>query len=96
MVLQTAEDEEESSTDFGVFRWKQDGLEESSVGALLVTRLEPGRENLTYGIDLGYATSEMIKEKEFEAGLGLSQTHTSDAEEVPGPPHVPGLSQPPG
>ena len=47
MVLQAAEDGDEPSTNFGVVRWKQDVLEESAVGALLVSRLEPGRQNVT-------------------------------------------------
>ncbi len=87
MVLQTAEDGDEPSTNFGVVRWKQDVLDESTVGALVVTRLEPGRQNLTYGLDLGYATSELFDEKEFEAGLVMAQTHTSDAEEKTGLAH---------
>ncbi|MFH1765272.1 MAG: DUF5916 domain-containing protein, partial [Gemmatimonadota bacterium] len=87
MVLQAAEDGDEPSANFGVVRWKQDVLEESAVGALLVSRLEPGRQNLTYGLDLAYATSEMFDEKEFEAGLVVAQTYTSDAEEKTGLAH---------
>jgi len=87
MVLQTAKDGDEPSTNFGVFRWEQDVLDESSVGALVVSRLEPGRRNLTYGFDLGYATSELFDEKEFEAGLVMAQTYTSDATEKTGLAH---------
>ncbi len=87
MALQAADDGDEPSTNFGVIRWKQDVLEESAVGALLVTRLEPGRMNLTYGLDMAYATSEMFDEKEFEAGLVVAQTYTSDAEERMGLAH---------
>jgi hypothetical protein len=87
MVLQTAEDGGEPSTNFGVMRWKQDVLDESAVGALLVSRLEPGRQNFTYGVDLAYATSEMFDEKEFEAGLVVARTYTSDAENQTGLAH---------
>jgi hypothetical protein len=91
MVLQTAEKtvngEETPSTNFGVVRWKRDVLDESSVGLLAVSQLQPGRQNLTYGFDLNYATSEMFDEKEFEAGLVLAQTYTSDAEQTTGLAH---------
>ena len=62
-------------------------LDESTVGALVVSRLEPGRQNLTYGLDLAYATSEIFDEKELEAGLVVAQTYTSDAEEKTGLAH---------
>jgi hypothetical protein len=87
MVLQTAEEGEEASANFGVLRWKQDVLEESSVGVLAVSRFEAGRKNLTYGFDLSYATSELFGEKEFEAGLVMAQSYTSDAEEETGLAH---------
>ena len=91
MVLQTEEkgsgDGRLPATNFSVVRWKQDVLDESSVGILAVTKFEPGRHNLTYGFDLNYATSEMFDEKEFEAGLVLAQTHTSDAAEKTGLAH---------
>jgi hypothetical protein len=94
MVLQTAKDGDEPSTNFGVFRWKQDVLDESSVGALVTTRLEAGRQAFTYGADLAYATSEMFDEKEFEAGLVLAQTYTSDAPDKTGLAHRLYLSYP--
>ena len=68
-------------------RWKQDVLDESSVGILAVSRLESGRQNLTYGFDLNYATSEMFDEKEFEAGLVMAQSYTSDTEDQTGLAH---------
>ena len=87
MVLQTAEEGENASANFGVLRWKQDVLDESSVGVLAVSRIEPGRTNATYGFDLNYATSEMFGEREFEAGLVMSQSYTSDAQEKTGLAH---------
>jgi hypothetical protein len=57
------------------------------VGALFVSRLEPGRQNLTYGFDLAFATSEMFDEKEFEAGLVVAQSYTSDGENKTGLTH---------
>jgi hypothetical protein len=87
MVLQTAEKDEEPTSNFGVFRWKQDILAESTVGVLFVSRLESGRSNLTYGFDFNYSTSEMFDDKEFVAGLAVAQTHTSDSEESTGLAH---------
>jgi hypothetical protein len=87
MMLQTAEKGETPGANFGAFRWKQDVLEESSLGALMVTRLESGRSNLTYGVDLAYATSEIFGDKELEAGLVVAQTYTSDAQEKTGLAH---------
>jgi len=87
MMLQTAEEGEDPTTNFGIVRWKQDVLDESAVGAILTTRFEPGRQNLTYGVDLTYATSEMFDEKEFEAGLVAAQTFTSDAGDRTGLAH---------
>jgi len=93
MVLQTAAKqddlgiEREPTANFGVFRIKQDVLEESSVGALLVSRIEPGRYNFTYGVDLAYTTSEMLGDKEFTAGLVLAQSYTSDADAKTGLAH---------
>jgi hypothetical protein len=87
MVLQTRNRGPEPSTNFGVVRWKQDVLDESSVGVLAVSRLESGRANYAYGVDLAYATSELFGEKEFEAELAVAQTYTSDASEKTGLAH---------
>lgn len=94
MVLQTGKDGAEPPTNFGVVRWRQDVLDESSVGALVATRMESGRTNLTYGADLAYATSEMFGEKELEAGLVMAQTYTSDAADKTGLAHRLYLSYP--
>jgi hypothetical protein len=78
MTLQAAAEEGEPSTNFGVFRWKQDVLEESSIGVLAVSKLMSGRTHATYGVDLLYATSELFGEREFEVGLTVAQSFTSD------------------
>jgi hypothetical protein len=91
MVLQTeakgSGDNKLPSTNFGVVRWRQDVLDESSVGILAVSQRQSGRQNFTYGFDLNFATSEMFDEKEFEAGLVMAQTYTSDADTKTGLAH---------
>ena len=81
MALRTEGKGAEPASTFGVARWKQDVLDESSVGLLAVARRDPGRTNAAYGFNLQYATSEFLGEREFEAGLALVQTYTSDAAE---------------
>lgn len=87
MVLQTAREGLNPASNFGVLRWKQDVLDESSVGLLAVSRIASGRTNATYGFDLHYATSEMFGEREFEAGLSLARSFTSDADDRTGTAH---------
>ncbi len=94
MLLRTAEKDANAASNFGVVRWKQDVLEESSIGVLAVGRLESGRVNATYGADLLYATSSLFGDKEFEAGLNLAQTYTSEADEKLGLAHKLFLSYP--
>lgn len=87
MALRTEQKGAEPASTFGVVRWKQDLLDESSIGVLAVARHEPGRTNAAYGFDLTYATSEFLGERELEAGLALVQTHTSDAARPTGLAH---------
>ena len=79
MALRTAARDTVPASDFGVLRWKHDVLDESSVGLLTVVRHEAGRTNATWGTDLLYSTSGLFGERQFEAGLTLAQTWTSDA-----------------
>ncbi|MGD2070135.1 MAG: DUF5916 domain-containing protein, partial [Gemmatimonadota bacterium] len=78
MALHTAATEAVEAADFGVVRWRQDVLDESSVGVLAVGRRGGGSSHATYGVDLRYATSELFGEKEFEARLALAQSWSSD------------------
>ncbi len=87
MLLRTGKKGDNQATNFGVVRWSQDVLEESSIGVIFVGRHESGRTNAAYGADLLYATSEFFGDKEFEAGLNIAQTYTSDAVEKLGLAH---------
>ncbi|MFC1543675.1 DUF5916 domain-containing protein [Gemmatimonadota bacterium] len=78
MVLQTEGKGGEPATNFGVLRYNQDVLDESSIGVLAVSKLSSGRTHATYGVDLLYATSEFFGEREFEVGLAAAQSYTSD------------------
>lgn len=94
MLLATEGTESERASQSGVARWKHDVLDESSVGVLTVLRHEAGRTNAVWGADLRYATSELFGEREFEAGLAVAQTYTSDATDRFGLAHRLFLSYP--
>jgi Domain of unknown function (DUF5916) len=79
MSLQTAARDDSPATNFTVLRWKQDVLEESTVGAVSVTKIQPGRVNTTNGVDLRFSTSHLFGNKSFSAGAALAQSYTSDA-----------------
>jgi hypothetical protein len=94
MALHTGSTPAQRAADFGVIRWKQDVLDESSIGALVVGRRESGRSHATYGVDIRYATSSLFGDKEFAAGLAVAQTFTSDAPNRFGLAHRAFLSYP--
>ncbi len=79
MALHTEATDVEPPANFGVVRWKQDVLGQSSVGVIAVGRTEPGRSAATYGMDFDYATSSLFGEREFAAGVAVAQTWASDA-----------------
>ncbi len=79
MALRTEGTDVEPAASFGVVRWKQDVLGQSSVGVIAVGRTEPGRSAATYGVDFDYATSSLFGEREFAAGVAVAQTWASDA-----------------
>ncbi len=80
MSLQTSELGDTPSTNFTVLRWKQDVLEESTVGIISTTKIQPGRVNTVYGADFHYATSRLFGDKNFAAGAALVGSFTSDEE----------------
>ena len=94
MVLATDATDDEPARQFAIARWKQDVLDESSVGLLGVVRREPGRTSATWGADLRYGTSELFGEKEFETGITIAQTFTSDASDRFGLAHRAFISYP--
>ena len=79
MTLRTEGTDAEPGASFGVVRWKQDVLGQSSVGVIAVGRSAPGRNAATYGADLSYVTSSLFGEREFAAGVAVAQSYASDA-----------------
>jgi hypothetical protein len=87
MALRTAGTPSEDAANFGVVRWRQDVLDESSIGVLAVARGGAGSSNITYGADGRYASSELFGDKEFAAGGAVAQTYASDAADRVGVAH---------
>ncbi len=87
MVLQTAKTDLAATENFSLVRWKQDVLEQSSIGILAIGATQKGRFNGTGGFDLLYSTSELFGDKNFEIGGAIAATHTSDSEVKRGTAH---------
>ena len=84
MTIQTAKKDTIPTVNYSVLRVKQDVLKESSVGFIAISKLEPGRENYTYGADFTYFTSHFRKGKNVAVGGAVAQTYTSDKEQKTG------------
>lgn len=81
MSLQTASKDTIPTINYSVIRWKQDILKESSVGIIAVSKLEPGKQNFTYGADFTYFNSEFRGDKNISFGGAISQSYTSGFED---------------
>ncbi|MFQ6606264.1 MAG: DUF5916 domain-containing protein [Fidelibacterota bacterium] len=77
MSIQTASKDTIPTTNYTVLRWKRDIGEQSSMGLMNVSKLEPHRENHVYGVDLLYSTSNIFGDKYFTVGGVLVQSYTS-------------------
>ncbi len=80
MVIQTSEKDTIPTTNYTVLRWKQDILQQSSVGIIGVGKFEPHRQNAVYGADFLYSTSNFLGDKNLSLGGAFAQSYTSDAE----------------
>lgn len=87
LSMQTAEEGAIPSSNFSVLRWKQDVLQESSIGLIGISKQQPGRWNATYGADFLYATSSLFGDKNFSLGGAFVQSYTSDASAKTGSAH---------
>jgi len=94
MVLQTAKTDTAATTNFSLVRWKQDILEQSSIGILAIGATQKGRFNGTGGIDLLYSTSKLFGDKNFAIGGAIAATYTSDSDVKSGTAHHVFLSYP--
>ena len=87
MSIQTAKQDSTPSTNYTVLRWKQDVLQQSNIGLIGVSKIEPGRQNVVYGTDFLYSTSNFFGNKNFSIGGAVAQSYTSDAENKTGLAH---------
>ena len=78
LSIQAAERDSLPTTNFSVVRFKQDILDESSVGFIVTSRSDKNNNNLLYGIDARYRTSELFENKNFEFGAAISQSFEVD------------------
>jgi len=87
MVLQTQKTDASAATNFSLVRWKQDVLEQSSVGVLAVGGIQTGRFNGMAGVDALYSTARLFGNKNFQIGGAFAATYTSDRENKAGSAH---------
>ena len=87
MVLQTAKTDLAETMNFSLIRWKQDILEQSSVGILAIGSTQSGRFNGTGGFDALYSTSSLFGNKNLEVGGAIAATYTSDSKATIGSAH---------
>ena len=87
MVLETQRTDISAATNFSLVRWKQDILEQSSIGLLAVGAVQEGRFNGTGGVDALYSTSKLFGNKNFQIGGAFAATYTSDRETQAGSAH---------
>ncbi len=84
MSIQTAKHDSTPSTNYTVLRWKQDVLQQSSIGLIGVGKIEQGRQNAVYGADFLYSTPSAFGDNNFSVGGAIAQSFTSDAESKTG------------
>ncbi len=93
-VMQEAKDGVTPSTNYSVFRCKQDIFEESSIGIIATTKVRSGHFNSTFGIDFLFSTSNLFNEKNLSVGGSFIGSYTSDAHKKSGSAHRLFLSYP--
>ncbi len=87
MNIQTAKQDSTPTTNYTVLRWKQDVLQQSSVGVIGVGKIEANRQNAVYGTDFLLSTSEAFGDKNLSFGGAIAQSYTSDANNKTGLAH---------
>jgi hypothetical protein len=80
MSIQTARKDSIPSTNYVALRWKQDVLEQSSIGVIGVGKLQPNHQNLVYGTDFLYSTSRFLGDKTLALGGAIAQSYTSQGD----------------
>jgi hypothetical protein len=87
MALQTERTDVSASTNFSLVRWKQDILEQSSVGVLAIGSFQKEHFNGTAGVDALYSTSRLFGNKNFQIGGAFASTYTSNGTARSGSAH---------
>ena len=79
MSIQTAAKDSFLTTNYSVARFRQDIGRQSSVGAILTSKILNGRRNIVYGTDFTYSTSKLFNNKNLIVYGAFSQSFTSDS-----------------
>jgi hypothetical protein len=78
MSIQAAGTENELPTNYTVLSWRQDILEQSTVGLMTVNKIVDGRWHTTTGANFRYSTSKIFGNKNLNAGGALITTQNTD------------------
>ena len=78
MSIQTARRDSIPSTNYSVLSWRQDVLEQSSVGILSANKYENGQLHSTTGAYGLYSTSRLFGDKNLNVGAAFTQNYDSD------------------
>ncbi|MCI0695723.1 carbohydrate binding family 9 domain-containing protein [candidate division KSB1 bacterium] len=87
MIMQTAEKDNLPTTNYSVLRWKQDILQQSTIGVISTTRADADHLNATYGFDFLYSTSQFWGNKNLHFGGAYAQSYTSNRDAQTGSAH---------
>ena len=79
MSIQTAAKDSVETTNYSVVRVRQDIGRQSSVGAIVTSKILNGRQNLVYGADFTYSTSKIFHDKNLIINGTFAQSQTSDS-----------------
>ena len=79
LSLQTAPAEGVPSTNNTVFRYKHDLGKQSYIGGILTSKANKDKQNLVFGLDASYTTSELFGDKNFVA-MGSIATSMDNGE----------------
>ena len=79
MSIQTVAKDSILTTNHSVMRVRQDIGGQSSVGAIVTSKLLNGRQNIVYGADFTYSTSKVFGDKNLIINGSFAQSQTSDS-----------------
>ncbi|MBD3288391.1 hypothetical protein GF337_06265 [candidate division KSB1 bacterium] len=77
-TLQTAEKNEEPTTNYSVVRLKRDVLSQSNIGVLFTNKSSSSGRNTVYGFDANYITSKFLGNRNLEFGGSFAQSNTEN------------------